>query len=270
MRFIHISDPHLIEAGYAEGNIKMLVEQGESPVDNLGKALEYIAQAFGAIDFMLITGDLIHEGRAEDYAALKGIIEANVSCPVFPALGNHDRRGPFRQGYLGEAGGDAAPYYLEQTVGGLRIVTLDTSVPGQEHGSLDKAQLDWLKDVMRQPSENGSILILHHPPAFEIKAGLFLTGLANPADLLDSIRGGDVRAIFSGHTHQSSALTFGGIPHHSVGSTAFGVSFDEGFINITASRGFHYCLMQGDEIYVERRSLSEPDRVVRRIPLTPR
>ena len=49
-------------------------------------------------------------------------------------------------------------------VAGLRIVALDTSVPGYHHGELSDEQLAWLADVLATPAPHGTLLALHHPP----------------------------------------------------------------------------------------------------------
>lgn len=49
-------------------------------------------------------------------------------------------------------------------VDGLRIVALDTSVPGYHHGALRPEQLAWLADVPATPVEHGTLVALHHPP----------------------------------------------------------------------------------------------------------
>ena len=263
--FIHLSDPHILTS-YDKGYFRNLSKDGESPTDNLEVALAHIAGRFGGAEFMLITGDLTHEGGAEDYGLLRRILEENVKCPVFTTLGNHDDPSSFRRGYLGETRGDEACYYA-QGVNGLRIIALDTMVSGCESGKLGGEQLAWLKALLQNPSPRGSILLLHHPPAREIREGLFQRGLENPEDLLSCIQGGDIRAIFSGHTHRSGAMTFGGIPHYTAGSTAFGVSFDDSYLHITSQRSFNYGIIHDHEIYIETYPLTDAGKIIFSIPL---
>ena len=49
-------------------------------------------------------------------------------------------------------------------VDGLRVVALDTSVPGYHHGELEPGQLAWLADVLATPAPHGTLLAMHHPP----------------------------------------------------------------------------------------------------------
>ena len=46
---------------------------------------------------------------------------------------------------------------------GLRIIALDTSVPGYHHGELTDAQLAWLADVLATPAPHGTLLALTPP-----------------------------------------------------------------------------------------------------------
>src|SRR3546814_17269213 len=49
-------------------------------------------------------------------------------------------------------------------LGGLRLVALDSTVPGWHHGDVDAAQLAWLRGVLAEPAPLGTLLALHHPP----------------------------------------------------------------------------------------------------------
>src|SRR3546814_6114943 len=81
-------------------------------------------------------------------------------------MGNHDDRASFREHLLPaeEAESPSAPVDRVDELDGLRIVTLDTSVPGFHHGEISDAQLDWLAGVLSTPAPLGTILALHHPP----------------------------------------------------------------------------------------------------------
>src|SRR3546814_12565775 len=78
-------------------------------------------------------------------------------------MGNHDDRASFREHLLPaeEAESPSSPVDRVDELDGLRIVTLDTSVPGFHHGEISDAQLDWLAGVLSTPAPLGTILALH-------------------------------------------------------------------------------------------------------------
>lgn len=256
IKFIHISDPHILIKYEKPEYLKILTEKGFSPTKSLQNSLDYINASYENLDFVLISGDLTHDGCKDDYRLFRNIIEKKLHCPVFVALGNHDSPEPFRQGYLNESG-CGKPYYDTGTIKGYRIIILDSSAGKEDSGSIDKEQLEWLRGVLKAPSENGSILVLHHPPVFELKEGMLRFGLKNPGELLSCVQNSDVRAVFSGHTHGCSAMMFGNIPLYIADSTAFGVSFSLGNMNITNHRGYSYCIMQKEAVYVEYNSIPD-------------
>jgi 3',5'-cyclic-AMP phosphodiesterase len=70
----------------------------------------------------------------------------------------------------------------------VRLILLDTSVPGRDAGRLSVAQLEWLEARLAERPEQPALVVMHHPP--------FLTGVAalDEIGLLDADAFGDVIA----------------------------------------------------------------------------
>jgi Icc protein len=204
---VHISDTHLL-AG--QGRLYDRVD-GAARLRDLLAALERTGRRPEAIVF---TGDLTDRGEASAYAELAAIVEpvaARMGAQIIWAMGNHDDRAAFRSGLLREPGGDA-PVDRVYRLGGLRVITLDTTVPGVHHGELDEAQLAWLSTELAQPALDGTILAMHHPPIPSVLDLAVSVELRHQSRLADVLMGTDVRAILGGHLHYSSTATFAGIP----------------------------------------------------------
>jgi 3',5'-cyclic-AMP phosphodiesterase len=106
-------------------------------------------------------------------------------------------------------------------VNGLRIVTLDSSVPGYHHGELSPDQLEWLARELAVPAPDGTILALHHPPLPSVLDLAVLVELRGQAALASVLQGSDVRSILSGHLHYSTSGTFAGIPVSVASATCY-------------------------------------------------
>lgn len=198
-----------------------LVRGRVDPRPKLAAALT--ALAAHSPDALLCTGDLSDDGTTESYIELRSLIE-----PVAEALnakliwgnGNHDSREAFAATLLDQAA-TVGPLNQVHHVGGLRVLWLDTTVPGADHGEVADASLGWLAEQLSQPAEEGTILGLHHTPlpvVQDLAASWELIGQRRLAALLAST---DVRAIVGGHFHQSAFGTFAGIPVHAATSLAY-------------------------------------------------
>ncbi|GAA2083441.1 3',5'-cyclic adenosine monophosphate phosphodiesterase CpdA [Pseudolysinimonas kribbensis] len=203
---IHISDTHLLAGA---GRLYDRVD-AEAHLRDLMARLEATGRRPDALVF---TGDLADLGEPEAYARLRGVVEpvaARLGSRIVWAMGNHDDREAFRAGLL-DGSGDAP---VDQVIDlrGLRIITLDTSVPGAHHGELAPAQLDWLREQLAAPAPDGTILALHHPPIPSVLDLAVSVELRDQPRLARVLRGTDVRAILGGHLHYSSSATFAGIP----------------------------------------------------------
>jgi Icc protein len=197
-----------------------LVAEGEDPpqgVDTaavLERALHAIEDAALAPDALVLTGDLTEHGRPAQYRRLRAIVEPvaqRLGAPLVFAAGNHDDRAAFREHLLGRPG-SAEPLDDVVRVGDLRIVVLDSTVPGHPHGALRPEQLDRLRAELTEPAPAGTVLALHHPPLPSAAPLAAAIPLLRREDLAAAIVGTDVRLVLAGHTHVVSAGTLGGVP----------------------------------------------------------
>lgn len=215
---LHLSDTHLRAAG------SRLFDVVDAR-DHLARALAAIETSGIAPDGVVFTGDLVDLGEGAAYADLRALVEpfaARLGTRLFWVMGNHDDRAQFRMRLLGEASSiDQPPLDRVDELDGLRLVTLDTSVPGAHHGELRDAQLTWLADVLATPAPLGTILAMHHPPVPSVLPLAGSVELRDQKRLARVLRGTDVRAIIAGHLHYSTFATFAGIPVSVASSTCY-------------------------------------------------
>ncbi|WP_431835523.1 phosphodiesterase [Cellulomonas sp. Y8] len=212
---LHISDTHFVADG------EKLHEVVDSDA-NLALMLEGLARSGARPEAIVFTGDLADTGRPDAYARLRAMVEpaaAAVGAEVIWVMGNHDERGAFRAGLLDQEGTDSVDRVHD--VGGLRIVVLDSTVPGQHYGAIDDDQLDWLRDVLATPAPHGTLLALHHPPVPSPLGLIALVELRDQDRLAEVVRGTDVRGILGGHLHYSTASTFAGVPVSVASATCY-------------------------------------------------
>lgn len=212
----HVSDTHLL-AGAARqyGAI--------DTVDHFRSALARLTRIDPPPQALVFTGDLADLGEPAAYRALRDLVEPfaeSVGAQVVWCMGNHDERAAYSRELFGGESDD--PQDRVYDVAGLRIVSLDTSVPGWHHGEVTDAQLTWLADVLAAPAEHGTILALHHPPIpSPMVPAAEIIELRDTDRLAEVLRGSDVRAILGGHYHYTSHATFAGIPVSVAAATCY-------------------------------------------------
>ncbi|GAB2689948.1 phosphodiesterase [Nocardia thraciensis] len=203
----HFSDTHLI-AG--DGGL-----YGSVDAEHRLRQLLARAEASGITPTAIVfTGDLTDHGEPLAYGKLRRLVEPfadRLGAPVVWVTGNHDDRAVLREHLLDEDG-SAEPFDRVHMFDGLRIVVLDTTVPGHHYGELSEAQLAWLRSVLAEPAPFGTILTMHHPPVPCIQDLAVTVELRDQRRLADVLDGTDVRSILAGHLHYSTTATFAGIP----------------------------------------------------------
>ena len=205
---LHVSDTHLLAGGgklydrvASEQHLRTLFDEFEAS----GAKPEAI----------VFTGDLADRGEADAYDRIRRIVDpvaGRLGAQVIWVMGNHDERPAFRRALIGDPLGGYRPVDRVDDVNGLRVITLDSTVPGHHHGEVAPAQLDWLAEELSIPAPHGTILAMHHPPVPSVLDLAVSVELRDQSGLAEVVEGSDIRSIIAGHLHYSSTATFAGIP----------------------------------------------------------
>jgi Icc protein len=213
---LHLSDTHFLAGD------RMLYDSVDSEA-RLAELFVRLEASGARPEAIVFTGDLADHGEPEAYAKLRAIVDpaaARLGAQVIWVMGNHDDRGAFREELLGQLP-STRPVDRVYDVNGLRIITLDSTVPGHHHGEVTDAQLDWLAEELAEPAPHGTILAMHHPPIPSVQDLAVLVELRDQSPLAEVLRGSDIRSIIAGHLHYSTTATFAGIPVSVASATCY-------------------------------------------------
>ena len=243
---LHLSDTHLLAGNRPLGG-------RYDTAANLRATLAAAERTGIRPDAIVFTGDLTDLGEPEAYAALRAAVEPfaeRLGAPIVWVAGNHDERPALRAGLL-----DGAPTHEPVTgvwdLGGLRLIALDSSVPGWHHGDLDADQLAWLRDLLAQPAPLGTVLALHHPPLPSHIPFFDILELRHQDEFAAALAGSDVRGILAGHLHYSTSGTFAGIPVSVAAATCYTMNLQrpaEQVNGMDAGQSFHLVHVYDDTI----------------------
>ncbi len=124
-----------------------------------------------ALDVVVVSGDLVDFGDPGEYEVARPALE-RLAMPYYLVPGNHDNRDAMRAAFRDH---DYLPpegflhYAIEDYP--IRLIGLDTTVPGNPHGEMCADRLSWLGRTLAQDRERPTLIHMHHPP--------FLTGVAH-------------------------------------------------------------------------------------------
>ncbi|HEX5594388.1 MAG TPA: phosphodiesterase [Solirubrobacterales bacterium] len=187
--------------------------EGVDPVPRLEQVIEAVRSLPNPVDAVIVTGDLSDSGSGEDYLLARRLLD-RFDAPVHVLPGNHDLRGPLRQ-VFGLPGEGEEPIDYSVEVGELRLVVLDSIVPGQDPGGFAAEQLRRLDEELGRQPEQPTLLAMHHPPLPTGHPEWDAINLAasERAALAEVVgRHPQLRAIAGGHLHRVGASALAGCP----------------------------------------------------------
>jgi Icc protein len=178
-------------------------------------ALSAAVESVGALrphpDAVLVTGDLAENAADSEYEQVLELL-APLEAPIFVLPGNHDDRAALRR-HFGLPGADGEPVQYSADLGPLRLVVIDTTVPGEDPGALDDERLAWLEAELAAAPDAPTVLAMHHPPLVTGIPPLDAIGLpAEDRQALELVVGRhpQVRRIVAGHMHRPITSELGG------------------------------------------------------------
>ena len=196
--------------------------------DRLVRCVEHLNHLDPRPDIVVMTGDLVDSGRPEQYRTLRGILAA-IEQPIYVIPGNHDDRRALREEFSDHAYLPSDGEFLHYAIDNhpLRLIGLDTTVPGEPWGDLCPRRLQWLDSRLSERRDRPTVVIMHHPP--------FLTGLSSMdwqncrhgKELGEIIRHHpQVIRILCGHVHRAIQVQWEGVVSSTAPSPAHAVAFD--------------------------------------------
>src|SRR6516162_9548348 len=170
MLVAQITDTHIASSGKLA--LRRLPPKGGvvDTVSGLERAVAALVCLRPLPDITVVTGDLVDAGGPEEYAYFRGLL-GPLRMPVFVIPGNHDAREPMREAFNRDSdlpGEGFLNYLIDEYQ--LRIVGLDTLVPGEAGGESCSDRLKWIDDTLAAAPDRPTLVLMHHPP--------FRTGIA--------------------------------------------------------------------------------------------
>lgn len=221
-RIATVNDVHLGEDRF--GFFKTIRERPAPEVVSsqrcLATALDTI-ERFDA-DVLVVKGDLVDEGTAEEWALARAMLGAHPT-PVELMLGNHEARSsrgldPLHPDAAGEMGIDD-PVRVRD-LPGIRLVMADTPLGRSNRRGIDHLA-DQILDAAASSPTPVMVLLHHHLQRHRLPT--FLPGGIpgdQARDFLDRLAACRPDAmVVSGHTHRNRRRHHGAIPVIEVGST---------------------------------------------------
>lgn len=154
------------------------------------RALRSVARLDPAPDLVTVTGDLTECGMQAEYEEVAAMLRRHLGSRAVLAIpGNHDRREAMIAHLPGVRHEDG---FVQYAVDGhpVRLVMLDTVVPGAAHGELCFRRLDWLERTLAAAADAPTLIGMHHPP--------FLCGIAH-MDAINLRRADEFAAMLARH-----------------------------------------------------------------------
>jgi 3',5'-cyclic AMP phosphodiesterase CpdA len=182
-------------------------------------------------DLILLTGDLVNDERADEYAVLAETL-ADAPAPLYLMPGNHDARAHLQRAfpahrYLQREG--RLSFAVDDFL--VRVVAVDQIVPGETHGLLTAQGADWLDEALAAEPHKPTVVALHHPPFLTHDLLFDRIGLLD-AGLLASViaRHRQVARVICGHHHRTVVGQCAHAPVVIAPSTSwtYGLALDEG------------------------------------------
>ena len=214
----------MIVAQISDTHIALDTPDAEQRIRDFALTIADINALDPAPDVIFHTGDIVHNGRQDEYARAVAIL-AKARAPVYVLAGNKDDRANLRAafspfGYLA-ADSKFIDYAIEAYP--VRLIAVDTLSSGSNKGDFCPERAKRLADLIDAETTKPIAVFAHHPP-FEVPVGPDALNFETPemmARLRQALQhSGRVVAVFSGHVHRGTAGHIGNIPASVMPSTA--------------------------------------------------
>ncbi len=206
----------MIIAQISDTHIAVDAPDADQRIRDFALAVADINTLDPAPDAIVHTGDIVHNGRRDEYAQAAAIL-ATALAPVYVLAGNKDNRANLREAFSSREYLSAKSDFIDYAVDDfpVRLIALDTLSSTSNKGDFCNERIRRLIDLIDADTTRPIAVLMHHPP-FEVRVGPDPLNFETPEILSELrhalLRSGQIVAIFSGHVHRAAAGHVGSIP----------------------------------------------------------
>lgn len=175
----------------------------EDTATKLSNLVTVINAMTPAPDFVLMSGDIAHDGAvAQNFIDVTGAL-TGLTPPTHEVPGNHDY----------QAGGLLTNYdlyfpeeHFSVDIGTLTVIgfmTKYSAVGGDNHASIDASELAWIETQLQAVTPGNSIILVSHHPLYDPRHNLEINQSQGGSDLVTLCDTYGVSAHLAGHVHAS-------------------------------------------------------------------
>ena len=191
LKVLQLTDSHL----YADPSRCLL---GINTLETFDQVLAQALHEQGVPDLLLATGDLVHDASDSGYKRLLGRLKL-TGIPTYCLPGNHDLPKKMKQ-ILNHENVHTLPSVQAK---GWSLIFLDSTIPGNESGNLDKDQLELLQLLLEAHTDKHTLICMHHHPVPVGSRWMDTMVLKNPDRFFGLLADHpQVKAVLCGHIHQ--------------------------------------------------------------------
>ena len=174
----------------------------------LERAVEWLSEA--RPDAVIVSGDVANPPWDDNYPLARAAL-SRLACPVLMVPGNKDDRRAMRAAFPDAGWQEPDHLSVARTIGGIRLVGLDVTVPGEKHGDAGPV-LGWLREQLS--GGEPVLLFMHQHPfrtGFERVDGAMCRNVDGLAQTFFETPA-RVMLVAAGHGHRTVFSTFADAP----------------------------------------------------------
>ncbi|MEH6454067.1 MAG: 3',5'-cyclic-AMP phosphodiesterase [Psychromonas sp.] len=200
LHLLQITDTHL----FSDRERDLL---GIKTVKSFEAVVKHATKYSSLCQAVLSTGDLSQDHSEQSYIDFSSQIKA-LHMPCYWLPGNHDMQAVMLPSLLKEGFAQTRQIISEH----WQIILLDSQIAGVPHGRLSDQQLGFLEQALKQFPDKHTLICVHHHVLPVGSAWLDQHILKNNQQFLELIECYEnVRAVLSGHVHQTGDTVKNGV-----------------------------------------------------------
>lgn len=206
----------MIIAQISDTHIALDTPDADQRISDFERTIADINALDPAPDVIVHTGDIVHNGRPDEYAKAAAIL-AHARRPVYVLAGNKDDRAHLRAAFAAAGYLDPDSGFIDYAVEGypVRLIAVDTLNMHSNKGDFCAERAERLIGMIAADTAKPIAVFAHHPP-FEVPVGPDPVNFETP-EMMQRLRRAvqhseRVVAVISGHVHRGTAGCVGSIP----------------------------------------------------------